>query len=210
MMKRKIPFEKYEGAGNDFILFDFFEFDLVDLTNRQLMELLCHRHYGIGADGILALCKNNLYDFEMKYLNADGRFSSFCGNGSRCISNYAAKKFGKRKLHFLASDGEHFSEILEDDLVKVKMKDISEIKNTEFGVVINSGSPHLIIPEEKPLTNLNLEQTGRQLRNQFQPDGINVNFVTYDNLNIKMTTYERGVENLTLACGTGITAAHPG
>lgn len=203
-----LPFEKYEGAGNDFIIVDFFEHgEFIDLEDQQFIEKLCDRRFGIGADGLMALCRNEPYDFEMKYLNSDGRFSTFCGNGSRCISLYASRKWNKQQFKFVAADGEHESIILQNNQVKVRMKDINLWSQTECGILIDSGSPHLIHYVDNAFKH-NVKSEGRKIRNEYSKEGANVNFVQLIDTNkIRIATYERGVEDETLACGTGITAA---
>ncbi len=203
-----IPFEKYQGAGNDFVILDFYDHgEFLDLNDQVFMEQLCDRRFGIGADGIIALCKKEGYDFEMKYLNSDGRFSTFCGNGSRCISMYAYRKWAKDYFSFIAADGPHESFILSHDQVKVKMLDIDSFQITEQGAFVNSGSPHLILYVQNVFEHP-IRDEGRQLRNSFSKEGANVNFIeSISETKIKIATYERGVEDETLACGTGITAA---
>ncbi|MDQ3142935.1 MAG: diaminopimelate epimerase [Bacteroidota bacterium] len=204
-MKRLIPFEKYEGAGNDFIILDFFEFELLDVNNSDLVQLMCDRHFGIGADGLIAVTREKDVDFRMLYLNADGQFSTFCGNGSRCASSYVSGKLNKTNLHFIAADGLHESHI-EPNQVRVKMSDIKNFETSEHGIIVQSGSPHLIVETVEPF-NHPIYSDGKRLRTHFGTEGINVNFVAYENGLLKIATYERGVEAETLACGTGITAA---
>jgi diaminopimelate epimerase len=204
-MKRLIPFEKYEATGNDFIILDFFEFELFDLNNTDFIKSLCDRHFGIGADGLIALQKETDFDFRMKYFNSDGRKSSFCGNGSRASMQYMASKHSMKEFSFVAEDGPHKGSI-QNDLVSVKMKDIISFQTTPYGKLIDSGSPHLIIEVENPWEYPVIEE-GRRLRNLFGEDGVNVNFIHNSNSELKIATYERGVEWETLACGTGVTAA---
>lgn len=206
MVERLIPFEKYEGAGNDFIIFDFFEFEHIDLLDVRLMEKLCDRRFGIGSDGIIAVKPNEHFDFEMLYLNADGNFSTFCGNGSRCAVTYVAKKLDKTALNFVAADGPHTGYIIEADLVKVKMKDLKPLEETEYGSFVDTGSPHLVI-ETLDLLNCDVNNEGRRLRQAYSKEGSNVNFVSFGESLINIRTYERGVEAETYACGTGIIAS---
>ncbi len=206
-MMELIAFEKYEGAGNDFIILDFFHNEAIDLEDNEFMRRLCDRHFGIGADGIMALCPEEGLDFRMKYLNSDGNFSTFCGNGSRCISLYAFHKWGRKNFRFIAADGIHESVIVDNDTVRVKMKDIQTLEKTSNGILVQSGSPHLIFEVEDPL-NYPIRDEGRFIRRAFSAEGANVNFVEIINDHqIVMATYERGVEDETLACGTGIVAA---
>ena len=200
-----IPFEKLEASGNDFILFDCMEFEIVDLHDQKLMEHLCDRRFGIGADGVLAVYPHPSFDFEMKYLNSDGRFSSFCGNGSRAISLYCAEKFAKKELNFLARDGAH-SSVIENNLVSVRMKNLSDFQDHPLGFFVDTGSPHLIQEVDHP-ESYNVVLEGRQLRQKFSQEGTNVNFIQLNEEGLFIRTYERGVEDETLACGTGITAA---
>ncbi|MEO6190362.1 MAG: diaminopimelate epimerase, partial [Saprospiraceae bacterium] len=195
---RLFAFEKYEGAGNDFIILDFMQGEFLDLTDQLFIEKLCNRHFGIGADGVIALCPEDSYDFRMKYLNSDGRFSTFCGNGSRCISLYAYYKWKKKTFDFVAADGHHHSEILDGNRIKVKMKDIEGLEKSSHESLIQSGSPHLII-EVDDAFNYHVVEEGRRIRNDFSIEGANVNFIEIINpLQLKIATYERGVEDETL------------
>ena len=200
-----IPFEKYEATGNDFIMLDFFEFAWIDLDNRKLIKELCDRHFGIGADGLIALCPDTDSDFKMVYFNSDGRKSSFCGNGSRASLKYMHAKHAKAAFGFTAEDGPHIGRI-QNALVSVKMRDILAYESVKQGVVIQSGSPHLIVEVPDPWT-YPVNEKGRLLRHEFDPDGVNVNFIHRHADQLRIATYERGVEWETLACGTGVTAA---
>jgi diaminopimelate epimerase len=204
-MKRLIPFEKYEATGNDFIILDFFEFTLFDLADTDFIKLLCDRHFGIGADGLIALQYENGFDFRMNYFNSDGRKSTFCGNGSRASIQYMASKHKKSDFSFIAQDGPHYGKV-NDGLVSVKMKNIDSYQETPNGILIDSGSPHLIVEVKKPWE-YPINEEGRRLRNLFGPDGVNVNFIEKSAKGLTIATYERGVEWETLACGTGVTAA---
>lgn len=205
----KIQFVKYQGTGNDFILIDNRSGAYSNITEQQVNHM-CNRHKGIGADGVMLL--NNLadYDFEMKYFNADGKESSMCGNGGRCIVKYA-RSVGiiKDIYHFLAPDGEHVAEIDNDDRVRLKMKDIDLVENHSNYFFVDTGSPHFV----KYVDDLNyydVYHKGREIRNssKFQEKGVNVNFVeSLGPDEIYVRTYERGVENETLSCGTGVTAS---
>ncbi|MBK6352497.1 MAG: diaminopimelate epimerase [Saprospiraceae bacterium] len=205
MKIKNFPFEKYQGTGNDFIILDFFEFEFLDLHQQKFIERMCDRRFGIGADGLIAVCKEVGYDFRMKYLNSDGRFSTFCGNGSRCASAYVSRKLGLDTLNFIAADGPHTAWI-KKDYVSVKMQDIRAFDQTNLGPLIQSGSPHLI-REVEDLTAVDVFNEGKKLRHEFSPEGANVNFVNNKNGVINIATYERGVEDKTLSCGTGITAS---
>lgn len=204
-MKRLIPFEKYQANGNDFIILDFFNFELIDLSDFHFIHTMCDRRFGIGADGLIALCKSQDYDFNMVYYNADGNLSSFCGNGSRAAVKYMSNKQGKSNFSFEAFDGPHLG-IVDGEQVKVKMKDIDTNEETAFGTLINSGSPHLVLEVSDPF-NMDVNSKGRELRTKFGKEGVNVNFIKQIGDHIQVATYERGVEAETLACGTGIVAS---
>ena len=202
-----IQFYKYQGAGNDFVLIDNRE-GKYQLTTAQI-SFLCDRHFGIGADGLMLLQTSAHTDFEMVYYNADGNESTMCGNGGRCIAAFAAKLgIVSGEMTFTAIDGVHHAVIRSDGLVDLEMQDVAVISFYEDGTVImNTGSPHYVKWVE------NTEQTdvfkeGRAIRNEgrFQPKGINVNFATRQASRLIVRTYERGVEDETLACGTGVTA----
>ncbi len=204
-MKRKIPFEKYEATGNDFIILDFFEFEWLDLKDVELIKKMCDRHFGIGADGLIAVCPESGIDFYMKYFNSDGNPSSFCGNGSRASIKYMESKQGNNTFSFKAFDGLHEGRVYEGGIA-VKMIDIDSSQITKYGSLIQSGSPHLIVEAQNPWE-LPINEKGKELRNHFNPNGVNVNFIEILGDVLKIATYERGVEAETLACGTGVTAA---
>ncbi len=204
----RLNFIKYQGAGNDFIIIDnragFFKGD-----NESLIEFLCHRRFGIGADGLMLLEKNDTYDFSMKYYNSDGREASMCGNGGRCIVAYA-NQLGliDRETTFLAADGIHEAVLEEDGLVDLQMIEVKRIDEHSDGYFLNTGVPHLVhFVEDLNVIDVNID--GRQFRYdaRFQPEGTNVNFVKQNENHLTVYTYERGVECETLACGTGITAS---
>ena len=204
-----INFYKYQGAGNDFILLDNRTNIYSKLSNEQVKSL-CDRHFGIGADGLMLLNEKNGFDFEMIYFNADGNEGSMCGNGGRCIVQFAAKLgIKKNDYSFSAVDGPHSAKIDFDKKVSLKMNDV---KNVEFFLdhyILNTGSPHYI----KFVTGLedyDVVAEGKDIRfsKQFTEEGINVNFVeTLSDDEIFVRTYERGVEDETLSCGTGVTAS---
>lgn len=200
-------FFKYQGAGNDFIVIDNRE-EIFDKSNHRLIEFLCHRRFGVGADGLMTLENASGYDFKMTYFNSDGYEASMCGNGGRCIVAFAKKLdlIAERAL-FLAADGPHHAKI-DGDLVDLQMTDVKKIDTLTDGFFLNTGVPHLVhFVDDLNLVDVNLE--GRQLRYdaRFQPEGTNVNFVKQNGNQLIVYTYERGVESETLACGTGITAA---
>jgi diaminopimelate epimerase len=201
-------FYKYQGAGNDFIIIDNRD-GVFDLNNAALIEFMCHRRFGVGADGLMTLEKAEGYDFRMVYYNSDGYEASMCGNGGRCMVAFA-QKLGiiENKTRFVAADGEHLATIDAQGLVDLKMINVASIKRYVDGYFLNTGVPHLVhFVNDLNAIDVNIE--GRQLRYdaRFQPEGTNVNFVNQNGMNLTVYTYERGVESETLACGTGITAS---
>lgn len=201
----RISFQKYHGTGNDFILID-------DRQERfpadiPLIQKLCHRHFGIGADGLILIRNHASLDFEMIYYNADGS-QSMCGNGSRCAVHFAYKLgLAGGKTKFLSTDGPHFATI-ENGIVAVQLHDVKSVVEKPDAFFINTGSPHHI-QFVKELANYAVVDEGRKIRfsSAYAPSGTNVNFVELlDNNAIFVRTYERGVENETLSCGTGVTA----
>ncbi|MBM3414557.1 MAG: diaminopimelate epimerase [Bacteroidetes bacterium] len=205
-----LNFKKYQGTGNDFIIADNRDRSL-DALPESTIQFLCDRHRGIGADGLMLLQEKEGYDFEMKYFNADGREGSMCGNGGRCIALFA-KKAGiqKQHFHFLAIDGPHEAHIRSAHVVALRMKDVNCIQEQQGDFMLNTGSPH-IIRFVQDIEQIDVVKEGRAIRfsKAFEAEGINVNFVETKKGegSIQLRTYERGVENETLSCGTGATAA---
>ncbi len=209
-----ISFYKYHGAGNDFILFDQRK-EHVDYP-EHLLRAYCDRHTGIGADGVMYLRAHDTYDFEMLYFNSDGRPGSMCGNGGRCIIAFAADRgIEKQQYRFLAPDGVHTGEILEQcspmqKKIRLQMQSVSEIvKYDDKEFFIDTGSPHLLrFVEDVEVIDVQKEGSAIRYQQRFAPDGTNVCFVQLQSDNsVKVRTYERGVEAETLACGTGAVAA---
>ena len=204
-----IPFYKYQGTGNDFILIDHRSKKWISKSQTQLIRHLCDRRFGIGADGLILLEEREDYDFEMVYFNSDGKESSMCGNGGRCVSAFASY-LGIVKDHcrFMAIDGEHESFIKADYWVELKMMDVVSVEKGEDYFLLNTGSPHYVIFVED-IDDINVVENGQAIRysKRFKEEGVNVNFVEPAKNKIIVATYERGVEDETLSCGTGVTAA---
>jgi diaminopimelate epimerase len=203
----ELHFYKYQGTGNDFIMIDnrtlFFP-----KTNVSIINKLCDRRFGIGADGLILLEDSETEDFKMVYFNADGNEGSMCGNGGRCLVAFAKHlQIFETKTTFDAIDGIHVASI-ENEIVSLKMIDVSEIFVTNTYAFLNTGSPHHICFSEQ-IKDLNVKEIGSKIRYgaPYFEKGTNVNFAEQITDNqYKVRTYERGVEDETLACGTGVTA----
>jgi diaminopimelate epimerase len=201
----QIHFSKYQGTGNDFIIINNFKNSIV-LTTDQI-AFLCNRKFGIGADGLMLLNSKDGYDFEMIYFNADGRESSMCGNGGRCLVQFAYDEgLQKKEFSFIAIDGKHDA-IIEKSFVQLKMQDVAGVEFLKEDFVLNTGSPHYV-HKVNDIASVNVFEEGRKIRysEAFNSNGINVNFLQQHQNHIEVRTYERGVEDETLSCGTGVTA----
>lgn len=204
----ELTFYKYQGTGNDFIMIDN-----RDLTfpknNTKLVASLCDRRFGIGADGLILLEEHPEFDFEMIYYNSDGNPSTMCGNGGRCLVAFAKKlNCIKNKATFIAIDGLHHATISDDGIVSLQMGDVLSVNKLENAVFLDTGSPHHVELRED-LSNLNVKEAGSTIRysDRYKDKGTNVNFVEQiSEYNFAVRTYERGVEDETLSCGTGVTA----
>ena len=204
----EVTFYKYQGTGNDFVMVDnrsqFFPKEDVQLINH-----LCDRRFGIGGDGLILLENDTETDFKMVYYNSDGNQSSMCGNGGRCLVAFA-NQLGviNNQATFMATDGLHHASISEDGLVSLQMIDVETIKEASDYVFMNTGSPHHVTLVDD-LKNYNIKEEGAKIRygSLYGTAGSNVNFVSQiaDDI-FALRTYERGVEDETLACGTGATA----
>jgi diaminopimelate epimerase len=204
-----IHFSKYQGSGNDFVVLDNRKHEYASLTTDQIRRL-CDRRFGIGADGLMLMNIKAGYDFEMKYFNADGREGSMCGNGGRCIIKFAYQLgIHRTDYKFWAVDGDHEAEIDTDGIVSLKMKDVDKVKKKHGDFILNTGSPHYV-KLVNDVMEMDIYKKGRDIRysKDFEEEGINVNFVEQaDEEKIIVRTYERGVEDETYSCGTGVTAA---
>ena len=206
----RLEFHKYQGTGNDFIILDNSTGNY-SLLGKPQVEFLCNRRFGIGADGLILLEKKEGFDFHMKYFNSDGNESSMCGNGGRCITAFAnALKLINGSADFTAIDGVHQAVIKKRDpvIVKLKMNDVTGYDNIGTDLYLNTGSPHYV-RFVNDVMKVNVTEEGRSVRNseRFREQGTNVNFVEPVSSGLKVRSYERGVEDETLSCGTGVTAS---
>ena len=204
----KIHFYKYQATGNDFVIIDAREENII--LSKENIKFLCHRHFGIGSDGLIIFENSDKADFSMQFFNPDGSGGMMCGNGGRSIVKFAADKgVIKDKCTFLAPDGLH-SATIEGENISLKMTTPTLFQAHKDGFYINTGTSHFVVFENN-LEKIDIIKKGRALRNdeRFHTyKGCNVNFVEeIKDKNLKIQTYERGVEDLTLACGTGICAA---
>ena len=204
-----IVFYKYQGTGNDFVLLDQRVHQWIKPGDSKIIERLCDRKFGIGADGLILLQNKAGYDFEMIYFNADGFQGSMCGNGGRCVVAFA-KHLGliESACHFIAVDGPHDAKVRGTDWVELKMMDVSSIQEGDGHCVLDTGSPHFVTFVED-IDDIDVVKNGSAIRysKRFREKGINVNFVEEKEGGLIVATYERGVEDETLSCGTGVTAA---
>jgi len=202
-----LPFVKYQGTGNDFVMVDNRSGNCNELAVSDVRQI-CDRRFGIGADGLIKINAHAILDFEVDYYNADGS-KSFCGNGARCAVAFA-RTLGINTLHthFMAIDGEHEA-MQKEQTVSLLMKDVSLVAMVGEDYLLNTGSPHFI-RFEKELSSVNVYEDGKAIRysDPYKEEGVNVNFIkALSKDKIEVLTYERGVEDETLSCGTGVTAA---
>lgn len=211
-----MKFYKFDGAGNDFVVID--NRDGRFKATEEEVARICHRRFGVGSDGLMTLERSALegFAFEMKYYNSDGRLGSMCGNGGRCISAFAYMLGLGKELHFKGYDGPHDAEIVTWDeeqkvgIVKLGMRSVStkEVKRCMDGWFLDTGSPHYV-QRVNDLGHFDVVGEGRRIRNIVEefPQGTNVNFIEdLPDGRLFVRTYERGVEDETWACGTGVTA----
>lgn len=203
-----MKFYKYQGTGNDFIVID--DRDLSFNLSKEEIHLLCDRRFGIGSDGLMLLQNAEEFDFRMVYFNADGSEGSMCGNGGRCLVRFA-HDLGiiTNKTQFIATDGPHEAEVFSDQ-ISLKMQDVKKVDNFKTAFFTNTGSPHYI-DFLTDLTSFPVKPEGEKIRysEDFKAEnGTNVNFAEILNdTTLFVRTYERGVEDETYSCGTGVTAA---
>lgn len=204
-----LPFFKYQGTGNDFILVDQRQHGWLTREDTSRVAALCDRRFGIGADGLILLQLKEGFDFEMVYFNSDGRESTMCGNGGRCIVRFAAD-LGLIQGHtrFLAIDGPHEARLAEHGWVELQMTPVTQVESGPDYAVLNTGSPHYVVWVED-LKDIDVVENGKAIRynSRFKQVGINVNFVQTSADLLEVATYERGVEDETWSCGTGVCAA---
>lgn len=204
----EINFYKYEGTGNDFVMIDNRQ-ETFPKNNIKLIAHLCDRRFGIGGDGLILLENDKSTDYKMVYYNSDGNPSSMCGNGGRCLVAFAKKmQIIQNETTFIATDGLHYATIDEDGTVALQMKDVNTIKVTPEYVFLDTGSPHHVQLVDD-LKNLDIKEKGAAIRygDLYGKAGSNVNFVKQKGTDsFAVRTYERGVEDETLSCGTGATA----
>lgn len=203
----KIEFFKYQGAGNDFVMIDDRNGNFPQ--QMKVISLICDRHFGVGADGLILLQNDAQPDFRMVYFNSDGRESTMCGNGGRCITRFA-RDLGliENETSFAAIDGLHSAKI-DGGKIHLKMVNVSEVQKLGHSSFLNTGSPHHV-EFVKDVAGVDVRNYGREIRYgaPYFEEGANVNFVELINPNtLRIRTYERGVEDETLACGTGVVAA---
>jgi diaminopimelate epimerase len=203
----EIDFFKYQGTGNDFIIIDN-RHQVFPKDNSEIVKKYCDRRFGIGADGLILLENSTDHDFRMIYFNADGKMGSLCGNGGRCIVAFAHFLGIFKNSTSFEANGKTYQAIIDHNLVSLVMSDVSLIETFPNHVFIDTGSPHHI-EFENNITNIDVYSKGKKIRygKPYFEEGTNVNFVEQINENtFEVRTYERGVENETLSCGTGVTA----
>jgi diaminopimelate epimerase len=207
-----VHFEKFQATGNDFILIDDRK-RTFDTTNNPLIKRLCDRRFGIGADGLILLRNEPEADFQMVYFNADGYEGSMCGNGGRAITAFAHSLEPIRsRFRFIAYDGAHESSILasveHEPEISLAMQNVTTPEYIGTDLFLNTGSPHYVVFVDD-VASIDVVNSGRSIRNseRFIREGVNVNFVEVQGHSLFVRTYERGVEDETLSCGTGVTAS---
>ena len=206
----RIPFYKYQATGNDFVIINQLMVPYLKEPAAELVSQLCDRRFGIGADGLMLLEEDEDHDFKMVYYNSDGRLSSMCGNGGRCIVDLAhSLKLIGSECSFIAPDGPHMAYVRSDDMVELQMSKVDGIRQDDHGYFINTGSPHLVIFDEAwDRPSINDMASKLRYHEDYAPNGVNVNYIQrLSDSKLAVRTYERGVEDETYSCGTGVTAA---
>ena len=204
-------FSKYHGAGNDFVMINAIKTP-VSLTDDEV-KAVCDRRTGVGADGLIMVLPSENYNFRMKYYNCDGHESTFCGNGGRCIAAFAVEEgLAPQHIEYEAIDGIHKALVTKDSdnefTVSITMRDIENYNLNEERLLINTGSPHYVTRVNN-LKDFDVRKHGAEIRNDknISKDGVNVDFMEIIDNQYHIRTFERGVEDETLACGTGVTAS---
>lgn len=208
---QRVKFSKYHGAGNDFVMINAIN-SHVSLTDDEV-KAICDRRTGVGADGLIMVLPSEKYDFKMKYYNCDGHESTFCGNGGRCIAAFAMEEgLAAQHIEYEAIDGVHKALVTKNSdneyLVSITMRDIDSYDLNDQRLLINTGSPHYVTRVEN-LWHYDVRKHGAEIRNNksISTDGVNVDFMEVIDSQYNIRTFERGVEDETLACGTGVTAS---
>lgn len=202
-----IAFYKYQGTGNDFVMVD--DRNLQFPVSKELIASICHRRFGVGSDGLILLQNAEGYDFRMVYFNADGGEGSMCGNGGRCVVRFASDLgLFKDSTKFIAVDGEHEATV-SGDTIRLKMSNVNGVEQYEEYDFMNTGSPHYVTYVDD-IHEADVVNIGSEIRygSVYGPKGgTNVNFVeVIEDNHLSVRTYERGVEDETFSCGTGVTA----
>ncbi len=204
----EVKFHKYHGTGNDFIIIDSRNIH-ENFFDPNKVKNMCDRHFGVGGDGLILLLSSEKADFHMKYFNSDGKEGTMCGNGGRCITAFAHKKgIINKEANFTGIDGQHKANINADNTISLKMIDVLPVVELKDGDLVETGSRHFVQHHEN-IENIDVYRDGKSIRNEhrFGNEGTNVNFIKPTDRGIYIRTYERGVENETLSCGTGAVAA---
>ena len=206
-----LRFSKYHGAGNDFVMINAI-MSKIELSDDEV-KAICDRRTGVGADGLIMVLPSEKYAFRMKYYNCDGHESTFCGNGGRCIAAFAVKEgLAPQVIEYEAIDGVHKAIVTKNSdneyTVSITMRDIEDYDLNEERLLINTGSPHYVT-RVKDLKHYDVRKHGADIRNDknISKDGVNVDFMEVIDNQYHIRTFERGVEDETLACGTGVTAS---
>lgn len=207
----KIRFDKYQGTGNDFVIIDQTIHPYLSHSEKDKIQSICDRRFGIGADGLILVESDKDYDYRMVYFNADGSESTMCGNGGRCIAAFARKHeiTTDSQATFVAIDGVHEAIVdLKESITQLKMKNVTDVIIEPNRYILDTGSPHYVTFVED-IDDIDVPVTGKAIRysSRFAEKGINVNFVEDRGDYIIVATYERGVEDETYSCGTGVVAS---